>query len=633
VNFFDRQEASRRATRYLVLMFGLAFLAVGLATAVVLMVVLGISGNGDPVGMVTSEPEVLALVVAGVVGVMFVASLFRVATLSRGGGHVARMLGGTRIQSDDSDPLHRRLLNVVEEMAIASGVPVPEVYLLEQERGINAFAAGLSPADAAVAVTRGSLEQLNRAELQGVIAHEFSHILNGDMRINLRLMGFSFGILVLALVGRSVLRASGRGMRFSSRRGKGAAAPLMIGLALVVIGGIGVVLSRLIKAAVSRRREALADSSAVQFTREPLALAGALKKIGGFTPYIEHAETEEVSHMLFGSAGKSFAGLFATHPPLDERIKALDPSFEPGNYILPAMHTPESAAAEEAAVSGFSAGAGRHSEISIESAGTIAPDAGTALRTAIPADVIDAAHSSQSAWLLVLALGLEGGSGTAAERRLVENQIGPERAARCFALRGRISQLDEALRLPLFELAVPALKARPGEQIDFLFELLERLAGVDGELSLFEILLQRMLRAYFYPAERSRSSARDRAAAMQTLIAVIALEGHADRAAAASAFAAGVETLERGDTPATRALAPDDSNDILQRAALASDYAPLERALDTLAGAPPTERRQVLTALAVTMRHDARTTLIEAELFRTIAATLGCPVPPTGLLG
>jgi Zn-dependent protease with chaperone function len=630
VNFFDRQDASRRATRYLVLLFGLAFLAVGLATAVVLMIVLGVSGNADAVGAVVSQPEVLAAVVAGVVGVMTVASLFRVATLSRGGGHVARMLGGTRIQSDDQDPLHRRLLNVVEEMAIASGVPVPEVYLLEQERGINAFAAGLSPADAAVAVTRGSLEQLNRAELQGVIAHEFSHILNGDMRLNLRLMGFGFGILVLALVGRSVLRASGRGMRISTRRGKGSAAPLMIGLALVVIGGIGVVLSRLIKAAVSRRREALADASAVQFTREPLALAGALKKIGGFTPYIEHTETEEVSHMLFGSAGKSFRGLFATHPPLDERIQALDPGFKPGDYITPDLHSPAQAAAEEAAVSAFSGGRGG-AEISIEAAGTIAPTAGTALRAAIPADILDAAHSSQSAWLLVLALGLEGGGGSEAEQRLVENQLGPERAARCFALRRQIAQLDPGLRLPLFELAVPALKARPSEQIEYLFELLGKLAAVDGELSLFEILLQKMLRAYFEAPERGRRPAHERLDAMRTLIAVIAIEGHGDKAAAEKAFAAGIEALESVDTAATKAGATD-ATATFDRAAAAVDYAQLDQSLTALTSAPASERRQVLTALAVTMRHDATTTLAEAELFRTIAATLGCPVPPTGLL-
>jgi len=517
VDFFARQDASHRATRYLVLLFGLAFLAVGLATGIVVMIALGVSGNAP--GAAFSEPEVLIVTVAVVVGLMVIASLSRVAMLSQGGGHVARMLGGTRIQGDDQDTAHRRLLNVVEEMAIASGLPVPEVYVLEQEAGINAFAAGLTPGDAAVAVTRGSLERLSRAELQGVIAHEFSHVLNGDMRLNLRLMGFSFGILVLALLGRTMLRASGRGMRMRvSRRGKGAGGILMIALALVVIGGIGVVLSRLIKAAVSRQREVLADASAVQFTREPMALAGALKKIGGFSPYIEHAETEEVSHMLFGRAGKSFTGLFATHPPLPERIKALDPSFEPGDYIASEPGLSDEGPVESAGISQLHGGG----EIKLDSAGTIEPEAGRALHAAIPADILDAAHSSQSAWLLVLALGLELGGGSAAEQRILENQIGGDRTRRCLALHRQIGTLDPGLRLPLFELAVPALKARPPEEIEYLFELLAKLAAADGQLSLFEYLLQRLLRTYLFGPEKQRSSATQIRAAELVLIGVLA---------------------------------------------------------------------------------------------------------------
>lgn len=620
MNFFDRQEASQRATRYLVLLFGLAFLTVGLATGAALLLALGIAGNG---AMLASNLEMFAIAVAIVIAFMIVASLFRSATLSNGGGHVARMLGGTQVQSHDDDLTHRRLLNVVEEMSIASGLPVPEVYVLETERGINAFAAGLTPTDAAVAVTRGSLEQLNRAELQGVVAHEFSHILNGDMRLNLRLMGFSFGILVLSLAGRWMLRASGHGMRMRvSRRGKGSAAPVMIGLALTVIGGIGVVLSRLIKAAVSRQREVLADASAVQFTREPLALAGALKKIGGFTPYLETVESEEVSHMLFGRAGRSFTGLFATHPPLPERIKALDPSFKEGDYITPGTGDPADLETEHGAVSRFTGGT---AEIQIDSAGTIAPEAGRTLHAAIPADVADAAHSSQSAWLLVLALGLERGGGSEAQRHLIETQVGPERAARCFELKLQIDKLPAALRLPLFELAVPALKARPPEQIDFLFELLEKLHQADGHISLSEHLLSTLLRTNFYRPDRIRTSARERRDAMLSLIAVIAVQGQDNVESAEKALLAGIENLAFTQ--------PVDSMALLTRVCDARDYGILDGALNVLAIAAPRERRQALLALAVTMRHDGQTTIGEAELFRVIAATLGCPVPPTGLIG
>jgi Zn-dependent protease with chaperone function len=621
VDFFDRQETSHRATRKLVLLFGLAFLAVGLATGIVVLAALGLSGTAA--GDIVADPRLFAITVAIVIGTMVIASLSRVAILSQGGGHVARMLGGTQIQGDDQDPMHRRLQNVVEEMAIASGLPVPEIYVLEQEAGINAFAAGLTPADAAVAVTRGCLERLNRAELQGVIAHEFSHILNGDMRLNLRLMGFSFGILVLSLLGRSVLRASGHGMRMRvSRRGKGGGGVMIIALGLVVIGGIGVVLSRLIKAAVSRQREVLADASAVQFTREPLALAGALKKIGGFTPYIETVETEEVSHMLFGRAGKAFTGLFATHPPLTERIKALDPSFTEGDYIATDPHSGMAAGGDDAPVSGLS---GPTADIGIDTAGTIRPAAGSALRQAIPADVADAAHSSQSAWLLVLALGLERGGGSELQRQMVESRIGADRAARCFELNRQIETLPAGLSLPLFELAAPALKARPPEQIEFLFELLEKLAAADGHVSLSEYLLGTMLRTHCLPVEAIKASAAERRAAMKTLIAVFAVEGHDDPETTVAAFRAGIESL--GETITT------EIGELEARKPDASNYRDLDRALRILAGASAPGRRQALLALAVTMRHDKRTSLAEAELFRVVAATLGCPVPPTGLIG
>jgi Zn-dependent protease with chaperone function len=630
VDFFDRQEASQRATRYLVLLFGAAFLTVGLATGVVLLIMLGFATDQTARAVMApglwdlllESTDILAITVAVVTGLMIVASLFRAATLSQGGGHVARMLGGTQIQPDDQDASHRRLLNVVEEMAIASGLAVPEVYVLEAERGINAFAAGLTPEDAAIAVTRGSLEQLSRAELQGVIAHEFSHVLNGDMRLNLRLMGFSFGILVLSLVGRWLLRASSRGIGFGRRKGSPA---IMIGLALTVIGAIGVLLSRLIKAAVSRQREVLADASAVQFTREPLALANALRKIGGYTPYIESAETEEVSHMLFGRAGRSFTGLFATHPPLPERIRALDPSFEEGDYIRPDSKAPSLDAAGASAFAGAPGSAPGSARIDVGAIGTIEAEAGAALRQAIPVDVADAAHSTQSSWLLGLALGLERGGGHAAERRLLENQLGPERAARCVALRRLLDSLEPALLLPLFELAVPALKARPREQLEYLFELLGKLAAADGVVTLFEYLLQRTLRAHFSDVERLRSSAIERAGATCTLLATIAARGHEEPAAARAAYTAGLATTAVGDVPVAQSA--------LERAMSAEDFDELDRALDVLAAAGAGDRRRALTALAVTMRHDGATSVAEAELFRTVAAALGCPVPPARVIG
>ncbi|HJR70207.1 MAG TPA: M48 family metallopeptidase, partial [Gammaproteobacteria bacterium] len=307
MDFFARQEQSRRTSRTLVGVFLLAFVVVALATTAVVAVALRGYTQNNALSVSTDtwrewlagHGGFVAAVALGTFGAMLLASFYRAASISRGGGQVARMLGATRVEGAGNDPATRRLVNVVEEMALASGVPVPEIYVLEQEAGINAFAAGKTPADAAIAVTRGALELLTRAELQGVIAHEFSHVLNGDMRLNQQLIGLSFGILVLSLVGRWLLRS----VRYARpRRGKnsgGVAAALAIGAVLSIIGGLGVLLSRLIKAGVSRQRERLADASAVQFTREPEGLAGALKKIGGYSARIESVDTEEVAHMLF----------------------------------------------------------------------------------------------------------------------------------------------------------------------------------------------------------------------------------------------------------------------------------------------------------------------------------------------
>ena len=272
MNFFEHQDRARKQSRRLIFVFMLAVLAIVAAINLILLLVMGVTGYEvgeqtlSPVELVKANAHLLAGGAIACVAVIGLASLFKTASLRSGGGQVARQLGGTLVESDTRDAKRRRLRNVVEEIALASGVPVPEIYVLEQESGINAFAAGFTPSDAAVAVTRGALEKLDRNELQGVIAHEFSHILNGDMRINIRLMGALFGILLLAIIGRRVLIHS----HFAGRsRDKNGAAVLLIAFGLMAVGYIGLFFGRWIKAAVSRQREYLADASAVQFTRDP----------------------------------------------------------------------------------------------------------------------------------------------------------------------------------------------------------------------------------------------------------------------------------------------------------------------------------------------------------------------------
>ena len=334
MDFFERQEQAHRSTKLLVVYFitGVVLLIAVIYLAVVVLFA-GIGsrhrhrsyqeGYGKQSELALWNPQLLFGVAVGTLAVIGIGSAFKTMELSRGGSSVATMLGGRLVNSNSTDPDERKLLNVVEEMALASGVPVPPVYVLETENGVNAFAAGHSTSDAVVAVTRGCMKLLSRDELQGVIGHEFSHILNGDMRLNLRLTGIIFGIISLAVIGRILFYTRG-----GSRNNRNAL-PLL-GLVLLFVGWIGVFFGRLIQAAVSRQREFLADASSVQFTRNPGGITGALKKIGGLSygSKLKNAHAGEAAHMFFGNGmAEPFFGLLATHPPLTERIRAFEPGF------------------------------------------------------------------------------------------------------------------------------------------------------------------------------------------------------------------------------------------------------------------------------------------------------------------
>src|ERR1035441_677516 len=325
MDFFAHQDQARKHTKLLVVYFVIAvaciIASVYLASLVIFFGTQSQQKPGNPTPeIVLWNPKLFFYAMLGTLGVVIVGSLYKTAELAKGGSAVAESLGGRLISPAPTNPDERKLRNVIEEMAIASGVPVPKIYVLDEDEGINAFAAGHAPGDAAIGVTRGCMTLLNRDELQGVIGHEFSHLLNGDMRLNLRVMGVIFGILCLAVIGRILLYSR-------SRRGKN---PLMLlGLALIIIGAIGTFFGRLIQAAISRQRENLADASSVQFTRNPAGLSGALQKIGGVGSLIESPHAGEANHIFFSDGlGKPFFRMMATHPPLAQRIRAIDPSWD-----------------------------------------------------------------------------------------------------------------------------------------------------------------------------------------------------------------------------------------------------------------------------------------------------------------
>ena len=584
--------------------------------------------SGDPTGFLVTVALITTAVILG-------SSLFKTAALSSGGGKVATAMGGTLVAADTTDPLRRRLRNVVEEMAIASGVPVPEIYVLEEESGINAFAAGYNTGDAAVAVTRGTLELLDRDELQGVIAHEFSHILNGDMRLNIRMMGVLFGIMVISMIGRMILRG-GYHTSLTRSRSKGSGGIVFVGLGLALLGFIGMFFARVIKAAVSRQREYLADASAVQFTRQTDGIAGALKKIGGYSEssYITAADPEEVSHMLFGSGAKFF-GMFATHPPLTERIKALDPNFDESDYPHINLRDDQIQTGTihvDAVSSGMVSALA--SEASTPPAAAITESIGQPdnehieyaqqLRQSIPESLYDAAHSSELAYLLTLALVLDR-SGESLDRQwsLLEEQLGSDRTRLIRRFYDELLQTGPQYRLPILEIAFPALKLRPTPQLAYLVELSSRLIEVDGVVDIYEFCFYRILMVNLNqaidPSGRRgprRAPKRELRQAAVNVLAIIADHGHTDPQRAQQALDAGLAVLGSW----AKGVKIESKREYT--------VAILDHSLDLLISLNSKSRLKLMRAISEIATHNDKLSVAEAELIRAICATLECPLPP-----
>ena len=648
MNFFEHQRHARQRTALAVLLFILATLAIVAATD---FVVLGVVAflSVDPylspasyANWIGAHPRAILWTSLITFGLVAGASLYRMATLASGGSAVAQSLGGTLIDAGTHDPLRRQLINVVEETAIAAGVPAPQVYVLESEGGINAFAAGYSSSDAVVAVTRGTLEALTRDELQGVIAHEFSHILNGDMRLNMRLIGVSFGILVIALTGRAILRGLPHARGSSGRGSQVLLLGLAAGVTLVAVGYIGVLFTRLIKSAVSRHREFLADASAVQFTRNPHGIAGALKKIAvsPLRATLTSAESEEIGHMLIAERSGLFDALFASHPPILERIRTLEPSFDPKELerirLAPMVSGTPSAPApaplshvDQLALLPLSVIA------TIGNLGAAQLTAAVQRRSELPPALREAAHSPQEALAVVLAVVLSQELLTR-ERQIAylrtRIKLAPDALVRLEALASGGARLEPVLRLPLLEIAFPALRQRPPEQLRALVILVDELLRLDGwnEASFTSVLdytLGRLLRVQLTEALTPRAGRPQQPALKlralrsetQTLFAVMAQAGHGDERSARAAFDAGMRQLLPMMTPE---FAPPTVNEA------SVTIATLDLALTRLDALPPDIKQAFIEALVLTVAHDRQVTLGEAELLRVVCASLHCPLPP-----
>ncbi len=624
MNFFGRQAEARRQSRWLVALFALALLAVVVAVNLIVLALLAVSQvDADmamPVGAwMRTHPGTVVLTSLVVLAVVGCSSLFKSAQLASGGGVVARSLGGIRVERGSHDTLQRRLFNVVEEIAIASGVPLPEIYILEHEDGINAFAAGYLPANAAISVTRGALEKLNRAELQGVIAHEFGHVLNGDMRLNTRLIGLLFGLLVVALIGRTILRWG------PSRTRKGGGAIVLAAMGVMVLGYVGVFFGRMIQAAVSRRRESLADASAVQFTRDPLGLKGALVKIGGLDggSAIHAPEVDEVAHMLFASG---MDRLFATHPPLLERIRTLDPSFDERELAqaradaeiaasegLPAVppqasKAPPALADKLAAPAAIAQLVGNFDTGHVALAREVAPT--------LPVGLLEQ-PGGPAAVLLALALDPQDTVRTVQLQHIAECLDGQMReSVRQFY--EPVSQLERARRLPLLHEAIPELRRLPTAERRRLLGCLQRLILTDGRIEIYEYVLATLARVYLQddlqPPPWRSVNLNQTIVELQTVFSTLAQYGAESEEQARYAYEIGMHHVLPKRRPPYNPVR--------------GWPAALDRALKCLDRLGPQDKSVLVEALVKTVSHDNRLSSEESELLRAICAALHCPLPP-----
>ncbi len=663
-NFFEQQATAKKSTTWLLVMFCLATVAIVVTVTVVVAIAVSAT-PGDPnapaaYGEAQSPWPLAILAGVGTLLLILGGSFFKILALRAGGGaSVAESLGGVRLYPNTTDLSERRLLNVVEEMSIASGVPVPPVFLLKDEAGINAFAAGYSPSDAVLGITRGALEQLTRDELQGVLAHEFSHILNGDMRIGIRVMGVLYGILLMGFVGQLIFRTVAYGGRSRSNEKGGNNAVmviLLIGVALIVLGFVGTFLGNLIKAAISRQRERLADASGVQFTRNPAGLAGALKRIGAAQAgsQLQAPNAAQASHILFAEGvWKNMSGLWSSHPPLAERIRALDPSWD-GVYpaagsnarliaseLSAAGALPRSSHKTSRAFShtsplaaGFAEGSTSRSaanevplpvvDRAIEHVGKPTQahvDYASGLWPLLPDSVISAVREPYAARAVVLALLLNRDATIRTQQfHALSGSIERDVVRLITQLAPHIDALDTRVRLPLVDLALPALTSLSPPQYRQFITAFRTLAAADGQLDLFEWVLSQIVIRHLQPhydKAHPPSSGRLRLERLSepcaVVLSAIAHAGNSDEKAQ-HAFAAAAAVL------------PHVSLTLLARPA--AGLPQLRQALNAIAQATSHAQGRLVDACAASISADGHATIEEVELLRGISDLLGCPMPP-----
>jgi Zn-dependent protease with chaperone function/uncharacterized tellurite resistance protein B-like protein len=643
MNFFEQQDRAKRNTNRLILLLVLAVISLIAITCLMFALFFYYFAANNPhslheetaggfwQGLLQAlPPDAIAGIALAVTLVVLLGSLFKYSQLSAGGRTVAAAMGGHLITGATQDPDERKILNVVEEMAIASGTAVPPVYVIEED-SINAFAAGFKPQDAVIGVTRGCIHQLSRDQLQGVIAHEFSHIFHGDMRINMRLVALLNGILLLGLIGEFLMRSTRSRSLMRSSKDKSAAGIMLLGLGLFIIGYTGTFFGNLIKAAVSRQREFLADASAVQFTRNPEGISGALKKIGGAT-YGSQLTTEnaaQFSHMYFSQGVSNFFNLMATHPPLEERIRRIEPRWD-GEFIESAITDITSPTETADSAMGFNSQSGNvpapdaetypvNIEQSIEN---IAQPTSQHLDYAhdclasLPSYIKDAAADPFSARALVFGLLLDRQAQMREQQwQILSEFLQPQELDNLHKLALGAHSLSAHQRLPLLELIIPTLKQLTLPQLNNFLAAARSIINADQKISLMEWSLYRIV---LHNTEQETQPVRSHslpslAEECRLMFSTLAYAGAKNDADAKAAYSQAIEQLRL-------------ELEILPKTEI--KLADLDKALNQLNQVKPLQKPQLLKAMSKCVLHDGQITVAEAEMFRAIADSLDCPIPP-----
>ncbi len=646
MNFFEAQDSARRSTTLLISLFILAIAFLLALSNFLFFEFLYFTETGELTFSLSQldtvfDSSLSIMLCSAILLFIILGSLYKLVQLSSGGSAIAQYLGGVIVPRSSSDPLHKKILNVVEEMAIASGTPVPQVYILN-EPGINAFAAGWKTTNAVIGITQGALERLTRDELQGVIAHEFSHIFNGDMRLNIRLIAILHGILMIGMLGRMILRSLRYVRTSRNSRGGGQAVLLVLGIggALAVVGYSGTFFGNWIKSLISRQREYLADASAVQFTRSSEGIADALKKIGGAIPgsAILAASVDEYSHAYFALGDTSALSLFSfsTHPPLKKRILRIQPGWD-GKYIFDERKSlrdsgPEDQVAKDKRKKTFATSIAVGTGVTMNDAMNVLDnigdvskeqvDAAQTWREQIPDVVLMNAENPYGAQALILALLLD-------EDAIIENKqygvlekvIGELHTENVKQLRQDIAELAREQTLSLIDLCLPTLREMTVEQYQRFKLCIDQLIKADKKIDLREWIIQRLIIQHLDEqyGHRKKPVAKyfvlgSAKYASELMLSLLAYLEHKDQQQVLQAFNNAKHSVSAG----ALSLLPKD--------AISLDS--LNDAMDELEFLKPLLKKRFLQACVSCISHDGKVTIQAYELTRAIASCLDCPMPP-----